>query len=69
VLASYATAYSIAQQLVTSAWNVIFGVILVSWVFGWKGGNELVRSSYTDAKSKSREFKESHRRKPRAKTH
>jgi uncharacterized membrane protein YbhN (UPF0104 family) len=64
--AATATAYSIAQQLVTSAWNVIFGVILVSWVFGWKGGNALVRSSYTDAKSKSREFKESHRRKPRA---
>ena len=61
-----ATAYSIAQQLVTSAWNVIFGVILVSWVFGWRGGNALVRSSYSDAKSKSREFKESHRRKPRA---
>jgi hypothetical protein len=53
--------------LVTSAWNVIFGLILVSWVFGWKGGNELVRSSYTDAKSKSREFKEAHRRKPKPK--
>lgn len=57
-----ATAYSISQQLVTSAWNVVFGVIMVSWVFGWSGGNALVRSSYTDAKSKSREFKETHRR-------
>jgi uncharacterized membrane protein YbhN (UPF0104 family) len=65
--AATATAYSISQQLVTSAWNVIFGLILVSWVFGWKGGNELVRSSYTDAKSKSREFKETRRRKPNAK--
>jgi uncharacterized membrane protein YbhN (UPF0104 family) len=64
--AATATAYSIAQQVVTSAWNVLFGLILVSWVFGWRGGNELVRSSYTDAKSKSREFKEAHRRKPRA---
>jgi uncharacterized membrane protein YbhN (UPF0104 family) len=60
--AATATAYSIAQQLVTSAWNVLFAVILVSWVFGWSGGNALVRSSYTDAKSKSREFKEAHRR-------
>jgi uncharacterized membrane protein YbhN (UPF0104 family) len=65
--AATATAYSISQQLVTSAWNVIFGLILVSWVFGWKGGNELVRSSYTDAKSKSREFKETHRRKSKPK--
>jgi uncharacterized membrane protein YbhN (UPF0104 family) len=65
--AATATAYSISQQLVTSAWNVIFGLILVSWVFGWKGGNALVRSSYTDAKSKSREFKETHRRKPKDK--
>lgn len=64
--AATATAYSISQQLVTSAWNVLLGVILVSWVFGWKGGNELVRSSYTDAKTKSREFKETHRRKARA---
>jgi uncharacterized membrane protein YbhN (UPF0104 family) len=64
--AATATAYSISQQLVTSAWNVLFGVVLVSWVFGWRGGNALVRSSYTDAKTKSREFKETHRRKARA---
>jgi uncharacterized membrane protein YbhN (UPF0104 family) len=63
--AATATAYSISQQLVTSAWNVVFGVILVSWVFGWSGGNALVRSSYTDARSKSREFKEEHRRRRR----
>jgi uncharacterized membrane protein YbhN (UPF0104 family) len=62
--ASTATAYSIGQQLVISAWDVVFAVILVSWVFGWSGGKELVESSYQDAKVKSRELKEK-RRKPK----
>lgn len=57
--ASTATAYSIGQQLVISAWDVIFAIILVSWVFGWSGGKQLVRSSYEDAKVKSHELKES----------
>jgi uncharacterized membrane protein YbhN (UPF0104 family) len=55
--AATATAYSIGQQLVISAWDVLFAVILVSWVFGWSGGRELVESSYQDAKLKSRELK------------
>ncbi|MBS1679315.1 MAG: UPF0104 family protein [Actinobacteria bacterium] len=58
-----ATAYSISQQLVTTAWNVVFAVVLVSWVFGWSGGKQLVESSYVDAKAKSREMKERRRRK------
>lgn len=61
--AATATAYSISQQLVTSAWNVVFAVVMVSWVFGWSGGKELVESSYVDAKAKSREMRE--RRKSR----
>ena len=56
--AATATAYSIGQQLVISAWNVVFAVILVSWVFGWSGGKALVESSYEDAKVKSREMKD-----------
>lgn len=56
--AATATAYSISQQVVTSAWNVVFAVILVSWVFGWTGGKALVRSSYDEAKVKSREMRE-----------
>ncbi|HET6997791.1 MAG TPA: lysylphosphatidylglycerol synthase domain-containing protein [Solirubrobacterales bacterium] len=56
--AATATAYSIGQQLIISAWDVIFAVIIVSWVFGWSGGKALVESSYTDAKVKSRELKE-----------
>jgi uncharacterized membrane protein YbhN (UPF0104 family) len=63
--AATATAYSISQQLVTSAWNVLLAVVLVSWVFGWSGGKALVESSYADAKVKSREMKEKRkRRKP-----
>ena len=56
-----ATAYSASQQLITSAWNVVFAVIMVSWVFGWSGGKDLVKSSYEQAKVKSAEIKEKRR--------
>ncbi len=59
--ASTATAYSASQQLITSAWNVVFAVVLVSWVFGWSGGKDLVEASYREAKEKSRELKEKRR--------
>ncbi|HUC00034.1 MAG TPA: lysylphosphatidylglycerol synthase transmembrane domain-containing protein [Solirubrobacterales bacterium] len=61
--AATATAYSIGQQLVTSAWNVVFAVVVVSWVFGWTGGKALVESSYSDAKVKSKEMRDKHKRK------
>jgi len=54
-----ATAYLIAQQLIISAWDVLFAIVLVCWVFGWSGGKQLVESSYAEAKVKSRELKES----------
>ena len=44
--------YSTAQQLITTAWNVILGVALVVAVFGWKGGKQLVTDSYVEAKGK-----------------
>jgi uncharacterized membrane protein YbhN (UPF0104 family) len=56
-----ATAYSASQQLITSAWNVVFATAMVAWVFGWSGGRELVTSSYEQAKAKSEEFREKHR--------
>jgi uncharacterized membrane protein YbhN (UPF0104 family) len=59
--AADATAYSIGQQLIISAWNVAFAVIIVSWVFGWTGGKQLVRTSYDEAKVKSKEMKEKRR--------
>jgi uncharacterized membrane protein YbhN (UPF0104 family) len=59
--ASTATAYSASQQLITSAWNVVFAVVLVSWVFGWSGGKQLVASSYDQAKAKSEELRQKRR--------
>jgi uncharacterized membrane protein YbhN (UPF0104 family) len=55
--ATTATAYSVSQQLVTTAWNIIFGVALMVWVFGWTGGKELVQTSYSGAKEKAAEQK------------
>jgi uncharacterized membrane protein YbhN (UPF0104 family) len=53
-----ATAYSIAQQLITTAFNVGFAVILICVVFGWSGGSQLVRESYSGAKEKAGEMRE-----------
>jgi uncharacterized membrane protein YbhN (UPF0104 family) len=55
-----AVAYSTAQQLITTAWNVLFAIVLVVSVFGWKGGKQLVTQSYADAKVKVAEQKEQH---------
>jgi uncharacterized membrane protein YbhN (UPF0104 family) len=49
---STATAYSLTQQLVTSATNVVYALVLVVLVFGWTGGKLLVQDSYADAKRK-----------------
>jgi uncharacterized membrane protein YbhN (UPF0104 family) len=53
--ATTATAYSVAQQLVTTAWNIILAIVLVVWAFGWSGGKQLVGQSYEDAKEKAAE--------------
>jgi hypothetical protein len=52
-----ATAYSVAQQLVTTTWNILFAIILVVWAFGWSGGKQLVGESYAGAKEKAAEQK------------
>jgi uncharacterized membrane protein YbhN (UPF0104 family) len=52
--------YSTAQQLITTAWNVLLALVLVVSVFGWKGGKQLVTQSYKDAKVKVAEQKEEH---------
>jgi uncharacterized membrane protein YbhN (UPF0104 family) len=57
-----AVAYSTAQQLITSAWNVIFAIVAVVWVFGWRGGKQIVGDAYSDAKVKSQEMRESRKR-------
>ena len=52
--------YSTAQQLITTAWNVLVAIVLVVSVFGWKGGKQLVTQSYADAKVKVAEQKAAH---------
>jgi uncharacterized membrane protein YbhN (UPF0104 family) len=58
-----ATAYSLGQQLITTAWNILFAIALVCLVFGWQGGRQLVSTSYADARVKADELKESRRAK------
>jgi uncharacterized membrane protein YbhN (UPF0104 family) len=64
---STAVAYSTAQQLITTAWNITFAVILVILVFGWTGGKQLVTSSYVGAKEQVAEQQEARRKKKEAK--
>jgi uncharacterized membrane protein YbhN (UPF0104 family) len=47
-----ATAYSLSQQLISTAWSIVLAFVLLLWVFGWAGGKALVSDSYTGAKAK-----------------
>jgi uncharacterized membrane protein YbhN (UPF0104 family) len=67
VAQSDAVAYSTAQQLITTAWNVLLGIVLVIWAFGWTGGKLLVAESYAGAKDKVAEQKEQRAAKKQAK--
>ena len=51
-----ATAYSLGQQLITTAFNVGFAILLICIVFGWQGGSKLVKDSYDGAKVKKEEM-------------
>jgi uncharacterized membrane protein YbhN (UPF0104 family) len=62
-----AAAYSLGQQLITTAWNQIFAVALLVWAFGWTGGKEIVRASYGEAKDKVAEQSEARRARKEAK--
>jgi uncharacterized membrane protein YbhN (UPF0104 family) len=62
-----ATAYSITQQLVTTAWNILVAAGLVALVFGWQGGRKLVETSYGDARAKASEMQSERRAKREAK--
>jgi hypothetical protein len=50
-----ATAYSVAQQLVVTAWSLLFAIVMVAWAFGWSGGKLLVQQSYGEAREKAAE--------------
>jgi uncharacterized membrane protein YbhN (UPF0104 family) len=54
-----AAAYSVGQQLITTAFNIGFAIVLVCIVFGWSGGRKLVSESYDEAKVKAAEMKAS----------
>jgi uncharacterized membrane protein YbhN (UPF0104 family) len=56
-----AAAYSLGQQLVTTAWNQVFAAVLLVWAFGWTGGKQLVRTSYGEAKGMVAEQAEARR--------
>jgi glycosyltransferase 2 family protein len=58
-----AAAYSTGQQLVTTAFNTGFAIILLCVVFGWGGGTTLVKESYAEAKEKREEMSEQRREK------
>jgi uncharacterized membrane protein YbhN (UPF0104 family) len=62
-----ATAYSLGQQIITTAWNCAFALLLVVWVFGWTGGRKLVTDSYTGAKEKAAEQSAAHKARKEAK--
>jgi hypothetical protein len=53
-----ATAYSVSQQLITTAFNIGFAIVVISMVFGWSGGSQLVKESYVGAKEKAGEMKD-----------
>jgi uncharacterized membrane protein YbhN (UPF0104 family) len=65
--AANATAYSVAQQLVTTAWNIVLAILLMVWAFGWSGGRKLVEGSYGEAKQRAAEQNEARKAKKEAK--
>jgi uncharacterized membrane protein YbhN (UPF0104 family) len=50
-----ATAYSVAQQLVTTGWGILFAIVLLVRAFGWSDGKTLVTQSYTQAREQKAE--------------
>jgi uncharacterized membrane protein YbhN (UPF0104 family) len=61
-----ATAYSVAQQLVSTAWSILFALILMIMAWGWSGGKQLVTDSYAEAKRRQEEETEKRRAKKEA---
>jgi uncharacterized membrane protein YbhN (UPF0104 family) len=64
---SNATAYSVAQQLVTTAWGLLFAILVVVRAFGWTGGRTLVSQSYGQAREKTSEQSAARKAKRQAK--
>jgi len=62
-----ATAYSVAQQLVTTAWSILFAIVLIVRAFGWSDGKTLVTQSYGEAREKTSEQSAARKAKRQAK--
>jgi uncharacterized membrane protein YbhN (UPF0104 family) len=61
-----ATAYSLAEQIVTTAWSLLLALVLMVWVFGWSGGKTLLEESYAEAKKRAEEQRAAHEAKKAA---
>ncbi len=64
---SNATAYSVAQQLVVTAWGLLFAIAVVIRAFGWTGGKTLISQSYGQAREKTSEQSAARKAKRQAK--
>ena len=64
--ANTATAYSLSQQIVTTASSLLMALVLMVWVFGWGGGKALLQESYAEAKRRAEEQRAAHRAKSEA---
>lgn len=47
-----ATAFSVAQHLVGTAWNIVFALILVPAVFGWRNGEAMLKTAAGEARER-----------------
>jgi uncharacterized membrane protein YbhN (UPF0104 family) len=50
--AQTAAAFSVAQHLVGTAWNILFALILVPAVFGWRNGEAMLKSAAAAARER-----------------
>jgi uncharacterized membrane protein YbhN (UPF0104 family) len=48
--AATVTAYSLAQQMILMAWNIVFGLAMMATTFGWSTTRDLIRSSRKKSK-------------------
>ncbi|HEU0249695.1 MAG TPA: hypothetical protein VFR48_03125, partial [Solirubrobacteraceae bacterium] len=62
-----ATAYSVSQQLVTTAWDILFAIVLLVRAFGWSDGKTLLAQSYSQAREKNAEQSAARKAKRQAK--
>ncbi len=67
--AANATAYSVAQQLVMTAWSLLLAIVLLVRAFGWSGGRTLVTESYQGAREKSAEQSAARKARRQARRH